>query len=72
MVIILALQDMVGVGVAARPNDVMNTGTIFIPAIPLQSVVANGGHRPGNARDFGFFAGFVTGLRLKMSVLSSS
>mmetsp|Transcript_99527 Transcript_99527/g.310083 ORF Transcript_99527/g.310083 Transcript_99527/m.310083 type:complete len:316 (+) Transcript_99527:92-1039(+) len=45
-VIVGAPQHRIGVGVAARANDVVHTGTVPVIAIPIQRVVRDGRHRP--------------------------
>ena len=45
MMILRVLQQAIRIGIAARPDDIMNTGTVGIPAIPVQRVFGNGGQR---------------------------
>ncbi|MBV8456615.1 MAG: hypothetical protein JO122_08370 [Acetobacteraceae bacterium] len=37
-------EQEIGVGVAARANDVVNTGSVLIPAVPIQCVMGDGRH----------------------------
>ena len=46
VIIIAAAQHSVGIGVAARTDNVVNTRAIFVPAIPAERIVADGRHGP--------------------------
>mmetsp|Transcript_64400 Transcript_64400/g.141204 ORF Transcript_64400/g.141204 Transcript_64400/m.141204 type:complete len:216 (-) Transcript_64400:46-693(-) len=45
MVVILTFQQVVGIGVTAGADDIVDAGTVLIKAIPCQGVVSDGGHR---------------------------
>ena len=46
MVIVAAGYQPLGVGVAARANDIMNTRAVGVEAVPAERIVRDGRHRP--------------------------
>jgi hypothetical protein len=45
MVVFHPLQQQVGVGVASRADNIVHPSAIFVPTIPIEGVVGDGGHR---------------------------
>src|SRR5450631_325273 len=41
-----AAQQQIGIRIAAGADDVVNAGTVRIPAVPAERVVTDGRHRP--------------------------
>ena len=45
MVILAAVEEEVGVGVAARADDVVHTGAIRVPSVPIERIGSDRRHR---------------------------
>ena len=41
-----AAEEEVGVGVAARADDVVHTRAVLVEAVPVERVMGDGRHRP--------------------------
>ena len=46
VMILAAAEEKVGVGIAARADDVMHTGAVLVEAVPVERIVGDGRHRP--------------------------
>ena len=46
MMVLAAGQQALGIGIAARADDVVHAAAILVPAVPVERVVGDGGQRP--------------------------
>ena len=46
MMVLVAAQQKLGVGIAARADDIVDAAAIVVPAVPVERVVGDGRHRP--------------------------
>ena len=44
VVVLRALQQQIGIGVTACADDIVYPSTIFVPAVPIERVMGDGGH----------------------------
>ena len=45
-IIAAAVQHQIGVGIAARADDVVNAGAVLVKTVPAERIVTDGRHRP--------------------------